>query len=65
MMTVKEFMEKATGVDEYTIDGKDLYIICRPIDKEKTIEKCGERKIVSIHFYVDYCDEKCVEIEIE
>jgi hypothetical protein len=64
-MTVKDFIEKTTGVDEYNIEGKDLYIICHPIDKEKTIEKCGERKIVSIHFYVDCCDDKCVDIEIE
>lgn len=65
MMTVKEFMEKTTGVDEYAIEGKEIYTTCRPIEKEKVIEKYGERKIVSVHFYVDCYDDRCVDIEIE
>ena len=65
MMTVKDFMEKTMGVDEYTIEGKEIYTICRPIEKAKVIEKYGDRKIVSIHFYVDCYDDKCVDIEIE
>jgi hypothetical protein len=65
MMTVKEFMEKTTGVDEYAIEGKEIYTVYHPIEKEKAIEKYGERKIVSIHFDVGYYDDVCVEIEIE
>ena len=65
MMTVKDFMEKTTGVDEYDIESKEIYTTCRPIEKERVIEKYGERKIISIYFYVDYYDDKCVDIEIE
>ena len=65
MMTVKDFMEKTTGVDEYAIEGKEVYTFCSPAKKEKVIEKYGDRKIISIHFYVDCYDNKCVDIEIE
>lgn len=64
MMTVKDFMEKTTGINEYTIEGKEIYTTCLPIEKEKIIKKYGERKIVSIHFYVDCCDDYCVDILI-
>ena len=65
MMTVKDFMENTMGVDEYAIEGKEVYATCRPVDKEKIIKQYGERKIVSIYFYVDCYDDKCVDIEIE
>jgi len=65
MMTVKDFMEKTMGVDEFNIGGKDVYCSCRACNKNDVIKDCGERKIISIHFYVDYYDDKCVDIAIE
>lgn len=65
MMTVKEFMEKTTGVDEFDIEGKDVFRTCRACNKNDVIKDYGERKIISIHFYVDCYDDRCVDIEIE
>jgi hypothetical protein len=65
-MTVKEFMESTTGVDEYDIEERGVYTIYHPVETEKAIAEYGERKIVSIYFSVSgYYQNKCVEIEIE
>ena len=65
MMTVKDFLEKTTGVDEYEIEARDVWTCCRANEKERVIKNYGERKIVSVRFYVDSYEDKCAEIEIE
>ncbi len=64
-MTVKDFIEKATGVDDYTIEGKNIFFSFHPCEKDDAIKKYGDKKIVSIYFYVDSCDDRCCDIEVE
>lgn len=65
-MTVKDFMTKTTGIDEYTIfSSAGEFAICRDTNKERLIDYYGDREIYCIDFYHDSYEDNCVEIEIK
>ena len=64
-MTVKQFLEIATGIDEYEISSSDTYIFFSPARKDTYIAEYGEREIEDIYFYVDSCDQRCCDITIK
>ena len=65
-MTVKDFMTKSTGIDEYTIVSSDgEFAICRAANKKELIDYYGDREIVSMDFNYDRYEDNCVEIEIK
>lgn len=64
-MTVKEFLEKTTGVTYYEFEGKDFYYYCYKYAKDEAIKRIGDRKIISIEFTIDSDDNREVIIEIE
>ena len=65
-MTVKDFMTKSTGIDEYTIfSSAGEFAFCRAANKESLIDYYGDREIVSMDFCYDNYEDNCVEIEIK
>ena len=65
-MTVKDFMTKSTGIDEYTIvSGAGEFAICRAANKKELIDYYGDREIVAMDFYYDNYEDNCVEIEVK
>ena len=64
-MTVQQFLEIATGIDEYEISGAGACVFFSPAKKEIYIAEYGEREIEDIYFYIDSCDQRCCDITIK
>ena len=65
MMTVKDFVEKVAGVDEYVINGSNTWYCFRPADKNIAIVRYGDREIIDIIFSVDSYGEQYCEIYVK
>ena len=65
-MTVKDFIIKSTGIDEYAIvSDAGEFAIYRATNKKELIDYYGDREIISMDFYYDEYEDNCVEIEIK
>ena len=54
-MTVKDFVEKVGGIEEFEVFGKDFFEFYRYYQKDQIIWNRGNEEIISVDFSSD-CD---------
>lgn len=58
-MTVKDFVEKVGGVDEFEVFGEDFFEFYKHYQKDQMICDKGNEEIVSVEFSSD-CDGEII-----
>jgi hypothetical protein len=64
-MTVKDFLQVAHGIEEYEVQGNEIFEYFFDFEKDKAINKFGEKEIANIYFYEDIYDARCCEIVLK